>query len=161
MSDPPAPHDVPTVDDRAGRRRWAPAVICALLAIAGCASPSTPVTGQITDQSITLSAASAQANTWFELTNTGANPCDLVVIVTQLPPDQLPIVNGMVQLDALGAGTVVDSVDSAVQPGTLARWQEQLPTDPGSVVSGVRIILCNGPGDYQAGRYAISLISPV
>jgi len=85
--------------------------------------------------------------------------CDLVIIVTELPADELPVANGMVQLDALGSGSAVDSVDSAVKPRAFARWLEQLPAEPGVEVRGDRVILCNGPGDYEAGRNAASLIT--
>ena len=138
------------------------ALAAVLLALAACSpSPAAPVTGEISDTAITVNAVAAPANSWFELTNVGANPCNLVVIVTETPPTELPIANGMVQVDALGEGTSVDAVDSAVQPGTLARWQEQLPTDPGAQVAGARLIICNNPGDFQAGRYVILPISPL
>lgn len=127
--------------------------------LAACASiPTVTVTGEIDDAQIRVDLPAAPRNVWFELNNVGSLPCDLVVIVTEVAADSLPIANDQVNFDGLGAGSAIDFVDSAVQPGTLARWQEQL--DPSIDAPAVRIIVCNNPGDYAAGRYVIVPIGP-
>jgi hypothetical protein len=137
----------------------ATAFTAAAIAIASCGPSGTAVAGQIDDAEIRVDAAIAAKNSTFEFTNVGANPCDLVVIVTDLAADALPLSAGQVDLDALGGRSNVDSVDSAVQPGSVARWTEQLPAEAGGDL-GVRVILCNGLGDYEAGRYTILPITP-
>lgn len=111
---------------------------------------------------------------WLELSNVGAEPCDLVVIRTELGPDALPLdgervilsvsgspedgaypMDAYVEIDGQPAG-VEDPVragrQAVVEPGKTARVQLALTGMP---EREERVIVCNGPGDYEAGRYAV------
>ncbi len=80
----------------------------------------------------------------FEIHNDGAAPHDLMVIKTDLAPDALPIVDGVVDQEA--AGEVIGGVDP-IAGGEI--YVEEYSLDAGSYV-----MICTIPGHYQQGMNA-------
>ena len=80
----------------------------------------------------------------FEIHNDGAAPHDLMVIRTDLAPDALPIVDGIVDQEA--AGEVIGGVDP-IAGGEI--YVEEYSLDAGSYV-----MVCTIPGHYQQGMSA-------
>ncbi len=80
----------------------------------------------------------------FEIHNDGAAPHDLMVIKTDLAPDALPIVDGVVDQEA--AGEVIGGVDP-IAGGEI--YVEEYSLDAGSYV-----MVCTIPGHYQQGMSA-------
>jgi hypothetical protein len=122
------------------------------------------ITGEIRDDAIVLSSPIGAPIIQLELRNVGTKPCDLVVAQTSMPMDSLPVKNGQVVIDAGGVpgailpedgGQVGASPDvytmARVQPGGVFKREMALEGVP---KTDDRIILCNGVGDYEAGRYA-------
>jgi hypothetical protein len=145
-------------------------LITALTLLAGCgALYEEQVTGEILDDVIDLEVDSAHHSYWLELTNAGTVPCELSVVLTDSPHD-MPVVDGRADLGSatdpeadrypmLGYAEV-DGVQSAgegdravtVPPGSVVRLQLGFEGIPDR---GEQVILCNGPGDYEAGRYDV------
>lgn len=142
-------------------------------ALAACVGPEPTVAGEIRDDRIVLGQETAPQSVWLELTNVGTQPCELVVIRTELPPDELPTRDGRVLHDfsgtgaspmeayveingepviAGGEGLSVNGAHAVVAPSEIARIQLALTGVP---EREERVIVCNAPGDYEAGRYAI------
>jgi hypothetical protein len=144
--------------------------ITALILLAGCgAVAEEEVIGEIRDDAIALEVDTAHHSVWLELTNAGTTPCEISVVLTDTPHD-MPVVDRRADLGSatdpeaerypmLGY-TEVDGVQAAgegdlsvtVPPGSVARMQFGSTDIPDN---GERVILCNGPGDYEAGRYAV------
>lgn len=80
----------------------------------------------------------------FEIHNDGAAPHDLKVIKTDLAPDALPIVDGVVDQEA--AGEVIGGVDP-IAGG-------EIYVEPYSLDAGNYVIICTIPGHYQQGMSA-------
>lgn len=153
-----------------GRTR---AALVALATLAACGGEPT-ITGEIRDGSIVLAQDSGPQSVWLELSNVGAEPCDLVVIRTELDPDALPLdgervrlsmtgtpagepypMEAYVEIDGEPAGAedpVRAGRQAVVAPGKTARVQLVLTGMP---EREERVIVCNAPGDYEAGRYAV------
>ncbi len=144
--------------------------ITALILLAGCgALAEEEVTGEIRDDAIDLEVDTSHHSIWLELTNAGTIPCELSVVLTDTPHG-MPVVDGRADLGSatdpeaerypmLGYteidGVVVASegdLTVTVPPGSVARMQLALIGNPDQ---GERVILCNNPGDYEAGRYAV------
>jgi hypothetical protein len=127
--------------------------------LAGCLGSTTKVvSGEIKDDGISLATNHAGPSVRFSLTNAGSVPCHLAVVIAPVPT-ALPVVNGQVAVDASGAANGVrpplggDSAFFAwVQPGE--RYELEVALE-GAPRSGERVILCNEPGDYEHGRYAV------
>jgi len=144
-------------------------------------SPEQKIVGEIDDDAVRLAQQSGPQSVRLELTNVGQDPCALVVVTTPSPPDDLPIADGRVALDfgsdpngaypmqagveingeRVGRGEPADdeleefeAAHAVVQPGDIARVQLALIGTP---ERDERVIICNDPGDYQAGRYAVLL----
>lgn len=148
--------------------------VAALATLSACTGAEATISGEIRDDSIVLAQDSGPQSVWLELSNIGADPCDLVVIRTELSPDGLPLDGGSVILSVSGSpedeaypmdayveidgqpAGVEDPVhagrQAVVQPGETARVQLALTGMP---EREERVIVCNGPGDYEAGRYAV------
>src|SRR5262245_44916482 len=127
--------------------------------LAGCTwSMARSVTGEIRDDAIVLATDHAGSNVRFSLQNVGSTPCHLAVVLAPMPPDQLPVENGQVAVDPSGAGPVRPPLggDSAfyswVRPGD--RYELEIALEGAPKVEE-RVVLCNEPGDYQHGRYAV------
>jgi hypothetical protein len=125
---------------------------------------TTSIIGEIRDDAIVLSSPIGAPIIQLELRNVGTKPCALVVAQTSMPMDSLPVKNGQVVIDAAGVpgailpedgGQVGASPDAytmaRVQPGGVFKREMALEGVP---KTDDRIILCNGVGDYAAGRYA-------
>jgi hypothetical protein len=144
--------------------------ITALILLAGCgALVEEEVTGEIRDDAIDLTVDSSHHSIWLELNNAGTIPCELGVVLTDTPHG-MPVVDGRADLGSatdpeaerypmLGYteidGVVVASegdLTVTVPPGSVARLQLGFIGIPDR---GEMVILCNGPGDYEAGRYAV------
>jgi hypothetical protein len=157
-----------------GRRRWVARALTALATLSGCTGAEATIAGEIRDDAVVLVQDSGPQSVWLELSNVGAAPCDLVVIRTELDPDALPLdgdrvtlsisgspqgeaypMDAYVEIDGQPAG-VEDPVragrQAVVGPGKTARVQLALTGMP---EHEERVIVCNGPGEYEAGRYAV------
>jgi uncharacterized cupredoxin-like copper-binding protein len=82
-------------------------------------------------------------NIQFKVNNEGKIEHEFVVIKTDTPPGDLPLVDGDVDEEA--AGEVPGEIGS-VEPG--ATEEVTLSLDPGKYA-----LICNLPGHYQAGQY--------
>ena len=122
------------------------------------------ITGEFQDHAIVVSSPIGDPIIELELDNVGTKSCDLVVALTSMPMDSLPVKNGQVLIDAAGipgaiepegggpVGAPADAYTLAhVRPGGVFTSEQALENAP---KAGDRIILCNGVGDYEAGRYA-------
>jgi hypothetical protein len=160
------------------RRRKAIAVGLGVLALAVAAgfwvSRTGTVTGEIRDTAIVLSPDHAGAVVNFELRNVGSEACDLIVVLTSLAVDALPTDGGRVQtydggavevgpdgsmptglpiVGYVGPGNkVTATLGQSVRPGDVARLQVAFEGTPRS---DNLVILCNGVGQYAAGRRAL------
>jgi hypothetical protein len=140
--------------------RVLPVAVATLLLVAACAAK--PIKGEIRDDGITLATDHAGSSVRFDLHNVGTTPCDLVGGLTSLPVAALPVKDDHVVLDESGApGTVrpITTYESAptftlgrVKPGAV--FQSEVALE-GTSKTEDRVILCNGVGDYQYGRYAV------
>ena len=146
-------------------------------AMIGCqmlAAPAT-ITGEIDDTEIRLAQDSAPAAVRLELTNVGSNPCELVPMLTVLPPEALPVVDGRVVMTLSGDDDRPAPMEAYVElngepvgreGGSMTEQGWVTRVNPGDEVmldiglKGIpdrseRIVVCNGPGDYESGRYAV------
>jgi hypothetical protein len=146
-------------------------------AMIGCqmlAAPD-PITGEIDDTEIRLAQDHAPAAVRLELTNVGSTPCELVPMLTVLTPDALPVVDGRVVMTLSGdddrPAPMEAYVDLNGEPvdrlgGLMTERGWVTRVDPGDEVmldiglQGIpdraeRIVVCNGRGDYETGRYAV------
>jgi len=141
------------------------------IALVGCGGGNEEtVAGEITDDAISLSADSAGPTVWIELRNAGDTPCDLLAVMSEAP-DELPMSEGRVAFPQSGAGVhryveemyVEVDGEAAGSAGTPGEAVTIEPTETGRLqiaFKGVpereeRVILCNGEGDYERGRYAV------
>jgi len=92
---------------------------------------------------------------------------------TELPPHALPVRDGRVVMSLSGAHDVVTPLANyaeidgkqVVSDGTLDETGPPIIVRPGETMrtqtgfkgtpDGERIFVCNGPGDYEAGRYVV------
>ncbi len=135
------------------------AIIAAALLLGGCGADPT-IRGKIDDAQIRLEQSSATGNVWLELTNVGAEPCDLVAFHSNPPSDSLPVVDQVVvtqngpmeaYMEVNGEPTGQTGVATVIAPGEVARMQLAFTGSP----QGEAVIVCNGPGEYEAGRYGV------
>ena len=149
-----------------GRSAWV-WLAAALVALIGCDAPT--IRGEIDDAEIRLEREQSPASIWLELANVGTQPCELVVLLSPLPADALPVDEGRVVTSLSGAADAIIPIESYVEldgaplvrdaggaaiirPGDRVRVQVGFKGTPDV---GVLVIVCNGPGDYEAGRYAV------
>jgi hypothetical protein len=141
--------------------RIVPAAVATLTLVAACLGAATGIKGEIKDDGITLATDHAGSSVRFELHNVGTTPCDLVVALTSLPIDALPVKDGQVVItDSDGPGivrpiTTYEDVPpftfGRVEPGAVFHAEVALESAP---LTDDRVIFCNGIGDYQRGRAA-------
>jgi hypothetical protein len=126
------------------------------------------VAGEITDEAITLDQPTAPATVWLELTNAGDERCELVIVLPTESVENLRTEDARVQIDldpttdepypmeayveVNGEPIAQQDFIVALRPGDSVRMQLALEGTP---ENGERVILCNGPGDYQAGRWVM------
>jgi hypothetical protein len=137
------------------------AFVALALAIPGLAACSTPITvvGEIDDNRISVNNSIPPPDIWVELHNVGSKPCQLAVVLASVDPGAIPVEGGQGVIDG---NTVVDILEVAEIDGEAAT-ERPVVVDPGETVrvqiafeeavEQDRVILCNGPGDYAAGRY--------
>jgi hypothetical protein len=135
--------------------RVVPVAVATLMIVAACAATS--IKGEIKDDGITLAADHAGPSVRFDLHNVGTTPCDLVPVLTSLPVEALPVKDGQVIIDESGSGGPVRPANGPgglrrVAPGAVFQIEVALVSTP---KTEDRIILCNGAGDYEHGRYAV------
>ena len=146
-------------------------------AMIGCqmlASPQT-ITGEIDDTAIRLAQDSGPAAVRLELTHVGSTPCELVPMLTPLPPEELPVVDGRVVMTLSGDDDRPAPMEAYVELNGEPFAREGMMTEQGWVtrvhpgdevmldigLQGIppdrseRIVVCNGRGDYETGRYAV------
>jgi hypothetical protein len=139
--------------------RLIPTLVATLLVAAGCIGGSSALKGEIRDDRIILAADHAGSAVRFELHNSGTLACDIVLVLTSLKADALPVKDGQV---------VISDGDGPVRPDMT--YESQAPYTLGHVLPGAdftqeiamegapkaedRVLLCNGVGDYEHGRFA-------
>lgn len=146
-------------------------LLACVMAACGLGSSAETISGEIRDDVIVLPVDQASHDLWVELQNTGSQPCELLAVLSASPPDRLPTHDGRIQLTRTGdpaeaypmeAYIEVDGQPwggaeggegqpASVAPGQTARIQL---AQTGIPDAGERVITCNGPGDYEQGRYA-------
>lgn len=141
--------------------RVVPVAVVTLMLVAACLGAATNLKGEIKDDRISLATDHAGSSVRFELHNVGRTPCDLVVALTSLPIDALPVKDGQVVIvDGDGPGIVrpITTYESAptftlgrIEPGAVFQAEVALE---GAPKTEDRVLLCNGVGEYQHGRYA-------
>ncbi len=130
-------------------------LIASALLVGGCIGGATGLKGEIKDDGITLAADHAGSNVRLELHNAGTKPCDLVVAVTNLAVDALPVVDKQVVItmgDGPGIVRPITTYEEApryvlthIEPGQTFSGEvalEGAPTD-----GSERVLLCNNLGD--------------
>ena len=106
-------------------------------------SASATVNATLSEFSITVDKASAAAGKiTFNAKNNGTVPHELVVIKTDLAPDQLPVANGVVDASKVTSSGEIEQFDAGkTQSGTF------------TLTSGKYVLICNVPAHYQAGMH--------
>ena len=142
----------------------------ALAALTACGGiTEETVQGEIRDDALSLVEETAGQSVWIELTNVGSEACELLVVMSDAP-GALPVDGGRVATSPGGEGghrtleemyvEIEGQASGGGQPGA------SVPVAPGQTArlqiasTGVpeledRVILCNGEGDYERGRYAV------
>lgn len=143
--------------------------------LVGCQAPVPTIQGEIDDDRIRLARDRAPAAARVELRNVGMRACELVPVLSSLPERALPVADGRVQLSLSGDANVAAPMEAYVElngepvdrpGGELGEDGWITHVDPGDTVvldvglKGVpdaeeRFLICNGPGDYEVGRYAV------
>lgn len=115
-----------------------------LLLAAGCArTPKGTVAVDFDEFSVKVRPSSATAGLIrFEQRNRGAVDHDLVVVKTELAPDELPVRKVDVDLSAKTLTVVLR--DRRLGPG-------KTRTVPIRMQAGGYVLICNVPGHYQSG----------
>jgi hypothetical protein len=146
-------------------------------AMIGCQQLAAPhqITGEIDDTEIRLAQDRAPAAVRLELTNIGSTPCELVPMLSVLAHDALPVVDGRVVMSLSGDDDRPAPMEAYVElngervdreGGTMTEQGWVTRVNPGDEVmldiglQGIpdrseRIVVCNGRGDYETGRYAV------
>jgi hypothetical protein len=138
------------------RVRVATVALAGLGLLAAC-GPQGPIAGEIRDDAITLAVDHAGQSVILELRNTGSRPCDLIVSLTSLPMDALPVEAGQVVITRDGSPNKVRPMDGGefqvpLEAGGVRRFELALEGTP---ATDNRVVLCNAAGDYESGRYAV------
>lgn len=137
------------------------ALLGALVVAAGCIGGSSALKGEIRDDRIVLPTDHAGSSVRFELHNSGTLACDIVLVLTSLKADALPVKDGQVVItEGDGPGIVrPDGTYETQAPYTLGRilpgadFSQEIAME-GAPKGEDRVLLCNGVGDYEHGRYA-------
>jgi hypothetical protein len=142
-----------------GNRRGIVAILATAMLVSGCLGAATTMKGEIDDDKIILASDHAGSAIRLQLHNAGTDPCEFTAVVTTLAPDALPVKDGQVVIDSSGAPNAVEMLMGGpagslkrVMPGE--NYDIELALE-GAPRTGERIMLCNGPGDYARGRYAV------
>ena len=153
------------------RTRTTSVACVALAALTGCGGlAEETVQGEIRDESLSLVDKTAGQSVWVELTNVGSEACELLVVMSEAP-GALPIGDGgRVEASLGGEGGHRTLEEMYVEINGQARGGQEagqsVPVAPGEsarlqiALTGIperedRVILCNGEGDYERGRYAV------
>jgi hypothetical protein len=122
-----------------------------------------PITGEIKDDTITLAVDHAGQSVWLELRNVGTKPCDIFPGLTSLPIGALPTNAGRVVIDPSNTGPIRPQDVGITLNGERVMVGTIRPNDVAVIQLGLdgtpktdeRVILCNGVGDYELGRYTV------
>lgn len=141
--------------------RLLPTLAAGLFVAAGCIGGSSAIKGEIRDDRIILATDHAGSAVRFELHNSGTLACDIVLVLTELKADALPVKDGLVVIaEGDGPGHVrPDGTYETQPPYTLghvlpgADFSQEIAME-GAPKADDRVLLCNGVGDYQHGRFA-------
>lgn len=79
----------------------------------------------------------------FNIVNTGTLTHEFVIVATDLPEDQLPVKDGVVEEDQLDVLSKIEGI----QPGKGGHLSVDLP-------AGHYVVMCNLPGHYLLGMHA-------
>jgi hypothetical protein len=136
------------------KRRTCLSLITGVAVVVSACAPST-IKGEIRDDAIVIPVDHAGASVLLELRNAGTRPCDLIVGLTTLSADALPVVDGQVVITRDGSPGGVRPQDGGELPGSVAPGALQsldLALE-GTPSTEDRVIFCNGVGEYEHGRY--------
>jgi uncharacterized cupredoxin-like copper-binding protein len=112
--------------------------------------PDGGISVDLTEFSVTADPGSAPAgSTPFTANNVGAIAHNLHVIATDLAPDALPVVDGVVDLAALESAGETDDIN----PGESEELQVEL-------AEGTYVLICNVPAHYEGGMYTGFEVGP-
>lgn len=146
---------------RGDLRLWMIALALIGLLVIACAAQKTAVRVEIHDDDIRLEPATGTEDVALTVVNLGNRPCDLVVFITDdvngpVDPNVLPVRDGRVDFEStdfheIEAAEGVESGGPAVEPGE----QRMLTLGFQGAPIVTRVVLCNGVGDYDRGRYAV------
>ena len=138
-----------------------PVLFAAVVVATGCIGGASAIKGEIRDDKIVLATDHAGSVVRFELHNSGTVACDIVLVLTSLKADALPVNDGKVVItEGDGPGIVrPDGTYETQPPYTLAHvlpgadFSQEIALESAPKVED-RVLLCNGVGDYQHGRFA-------
>jgi hypothetical protein len=134
-------------------------LLTALLLATACAAPRTAVRAELHDDRVVVQPSSGSEDMTLTLVNVGSMPCDLVVFIPEevngpVDVDALPVLDGRVDFESRQIASFEEGLGPGgppVEPGeerTLTLGNNGAPTI-------TRMILCNGVGDYERGRYGL------
>lgn len=136
-------------------------LLLVLLVSGACASPRTAVSVEIHDDEVRLVPPTGSEEVALTIVNAGQQPCELVVFITDdvngpVDPDALPVRDGRVDFESsdfseIEAAEGVEAGGPAIEPGE----QRSLTLGFQGTPVVTRVVLCNGLGDYERGRYAV------
>lgn len=125
------------------------AILAVLVALGACGGGEHGVSVALDEFSIDASPARTQAgHVQFSVTNRGDIPHTLLVLRTSLEPDDLPVKDSAVDVEAPGIDVAVQTRDplEATAAVVLAMAAHLEP--------GPYVLICNVPGHYQSGMHA-------
>jgi hypothetical protein len=138
-------------------------LILVAVAFFGCTAdpPKTAVRASVDDARVVLQPPRGSEDVVLTIDNMGTRPCPLVVFITDdvngpVDPDRLPVADGVVDFDS-GDFHEIEAAEGVEQGGPPIEPGEQRSLTLGFKGSPIvtRVVLCNGAGDYEAGRYAV------
>lgn len=125
-----------------------------VVALGGCGGGEDGVSVGLDEFTIDVSPARTQAgHVQFQVRNRGDVPHTLLVLRTDIEPDDLPVEDSAVDVEAEGIEVVLDSRDplEASPAVTLAMAAD--------LDRGRYVLICNIPGHYRSGmrvRFAVT-----
>lgn len=134
-------------------------LLTALLLATACAAPRTAVRAELHDNRVVVEPSSGSEDLTLTLVNVGSMPCDLVVFIPEdvngpVDVHALPVLDGRVDFETRQIASFEEGMEGGgppVEPG-----EERTVTLGNKGASTItRVILCNGVGDYERGRYGL------
>jgi len=137
------------------------AVLLVPLLTGSCATSRTAVAVEIHDDQLRLVPPTGSEEVVLTVVNVERQPCELVVFIIDavngpVDPAALPIRDGRVDFESsdfseIEAAEGVEAGGPPIQPGE----ERSLTLGFQGTPTVTRVVLCNGVGDYERGRYAV------